>query len=86
MSDTPQVIKFKASFPSIQSAIRVGQDGMRIQLDIPETELVNAIELLACRGVVLNVTIEAEPPQDITSMSFGDIGDITDIKISDIIT
>jgi hypothetical protein len=51
-------IAFLASFPPIQSAIKVGQDGMRIQLDIPETEMANAVELLALRNVVLKVTVE----------------------------
>lgn len=57
-------ITFRASFPPIQSAIKVGSDGMRIQLDIPETEMGNAVELLALRGMVLRVTIEAEAKPD----------------------
>ena len=32
---------FLASFPPIQGAIRVGQDGMRIALDIPETDILD---------------------------------------------
>lgn len=51
-------IVFLASFPPIQSAIKVGQDGMRIQMDIPETEMANAVELLAMRNIVLKVTVE----------------------------
>ena len=54
-------VTFLASFPQIQSAIKIGVDGMRIQLDVPETELVNAIELLGWRDRLLKVTIE---PQD----------------------
>lgn len=62
-------ITFLASFPPIQSAIKVGQDGMRIQLDIPETEMANAVELLAMRNVVLKVTVEAvEKPQEGTGV------------------
>lgn len=53
----PPVI-FLANFPPIQSAIKVGQDGMRIQLDIPESEMVRAVLLLALREKVLKVTIE----------------------------
>jgi hypothetical protein len=53
-------IVFKASFPPIQSAIKIGTDGMRIQLDVPEIEMGNAVDILALRGVVLKVTIEAE--------------------------
>lgn len=52
--------KFLAAFPPIQSAIKVGQDGMRIQLDIPESEMGNAVELLGMRDCVLVVTIERE--------------------------
>lgn len=52
-------VTFLASFPPIQSAIKAGQDGMRIQLDIPESEMANAVELLAMRNVVLRVTVEA---------------------------
>lgn len=56
-------ITFLASFPPIQSAIKVGQDGMRLQLDVPETEMANAVELLALRGKVLRVTVEIETGQ-----------------------
>lgn len=68
------MIKFKASFPPIQSAIKIGQDGMRIQFDIPESEISNAVELLACRNAILNVTVEIETKPPITSseFSFGD--------------
>lgn len=54
------IVTFLASFPPIQSAIKVGQDGMRIQLDIPESEMGNAIELLAMRDQVLRVTLEVQ--------------------------
>lgn len=58
-------ITFLASMPPIQSAVKVSGDGngMRIQLDVPEKEMANAVELLALRGVVLRVTIEAESQQ-----------------------
>jgi hypothetical protein len=48
---------FLASFPPIQSAIKIGQDGMRIQLDIPETQMGNAIEVVQWRDCMLEVTI-----------------------------
>ena len=53
---------FLASFPQIQSAIKThgGGDGMRIQLDIPESEMANALELLTMRQAVLKVTVEVE--------------------------
>lgn len=51
---------FLASFPPIMSAIKIygNGDGMRIQLDIPESELAQAVELLTMRQCVLKVTIE----------------------------
>lgn len=55
-------ITFLASFPPIQSAIKIAGagDGMRIQLDVPESEMANAIGLLAWRQRVLKVTVELE--------------------------
>lgn len=53
------IVTFLASFPPIMSAIKCGQDGMRIQFDVPESEMGNAVELLAMRGVVLRVTVES---------------------------
>ena len=51
-------IIFKAIIPQIQSAIQVGNDTMRLRLDVPDTELVNALPLLGLRNEVLKVTIE----------------------------
>lgn len=53
---------FLASFPSIQSAIKVygSKDGMRIQLDIPESEMAEAVKMLAWREKVLRVTVEPD--------------------------
>jgi len=55
-------VTFLAAFPPIQSAIKItgAGDGMRIQLDVPESEMGNAIELLAWRQRVLKVTVELE--------------------------
>lgn len=53
-------VTFLASFPPIQSAIKVGQDGARVQFDIPETELPSIARLLLMRGVVLKITVEVE--------------------------
>ena len=58
MSDEP--LTFLASFPPIQSAIKVGQDGARVQFDIPETEMPSIVRLMLMRGIVLRVTVEAE--------------------------
>ena len=55
---------FLARFPPIQSAIKIsGDGGMRVQLDIPESELVNALPLLAWRECVLIVTVKPETKQ-----------------------
>ena len=57
MSD---IVEFLASFPPIQTAIKRSGDGggMRIQLDIPESEMGNAVLLLACVEKRLKVRIE----------------------------
>lgn len=57
MSDSNKTTFF-ANFPAIQSAIKTGSDGMRIQLDIPESEMPHSAYLLNMRNVVLKVTIE----------------------------
>ena len=56
--------QFVASFPPIQSAIkRTGNgDGMRVQLDIPETEMAEGIKLFGMTGQRLRVTIELARP------------------------
>lgn len=53
---------FRAAFPSIQTALKIHGDGngMRIQLDIPESEMAEAVKLLAWRQRVLVVTVRPE--------------------------
>lgn len=51
-------IEFIANLPDIQSVIKIGQDGARIQLDVPESELSKMLPLIACRELALRVTIE----------------------------
>jgi len=53
---------FLASFPPIMSAIKIAGngDGMRIQLDIPESEMAEAVKLLQWRDVGLSVQISPE--------------------------
>ncbi len=52
---------FRATLPTTLSAIRMaGDGGMRIMLDIAESDLAEAIKLLAWRQMVLSVTVEAE--------------------------
>lgn len=55
-------VTFVATFPSIGSAIKVSGDGsgMRVQLDIPENQMPDAIRLLAWRQKRLKVTIELD--------------------------
>jgi hypothetical protein len=52
-------VSFLASFPAIQSAIKITGDGggMRITLDIPESEMAEAVKLMLYRQVALNVTV-----------------------------
>lgn len=49
---------FRASIPPIMSGIKTGGDGLRFQLDVPESDMAEAIKLLTMRGKVLLVTIE----------------------------
>ena len=52
---------FRASFPPVLSAIRMaGDGGMRIMLDIPETDMPEALKLLMWKGSVLRVTVGPE--------------------------
>jgi len=53
---------FLAAFPTIQSAIKIdgGGNGMRVQLDIPESEMGEALKMLLWREQVLQVTVEPE--------------------------
>lgn|GEM_PF-4309202 len=76
MADAP--VSFLASFPPIQSAIKVGQDGARVQFDIPETEMPSIVRLMLMRGVVLKITVARGPqpkqPKP-TEPEWGDDGD-----------
>lgn len=56
-----EAITFIASFPAIQSAIVISGDGtgLRIKLDIPETDLLPALSVLAMRNTAFRVTVEA---------------------------
>jgi len=50
--------EFMASLPPIQSALKIGADSIRCQLDIPATELHKAINLAFVQGKLLKVSIE----------------------------
>ena len=42
------------------SGIKTGGDGMRVQFDIPESDMAQAVKLLTMRGKVLQVTVTVE--------------------------
>ena len=52
------IATFIATIPPIQSALRTGGDGMRVQFDVPETEMGEALQLVLMRGKVLRITVE----------------------------
>lgn len=56
--------RFRAAFPAIMTAIKICGDGsgMRIQLDVPESEMAEALKLLMWRERVL--VVEVRPEQD----------------------
>ncbi len=51
---------FRASIPPIMSGIKTGGDGMRVQFDIPESDMAEAVTLLMMRGKVLILSVEVE--------------------------
>ena len=57
---------FLAAFPATQSAMRIhgSGDGMRIELDIPASEMAEAVKLQLWTQVVLRVTVEPEADGD----------------------
>ena len=57
MADGLQEAAFVATIPPIMTGIKTGGDGMRVQFDIPETDMGEAAKLLAMRGKVLMVTV-----------------------------
>jgi hypothetical protein len=56
--DEPLTATFRATIPPIMSGIKTGGDGMRVQFDVPESDMGEAVKLLAMRGMVLRVTVE----------------------------
>jgi hypothetical protein len=54
-------ITFLATIAPIQSAIQAGGDGMLVKLDIPETQMHEALKILLLKGKVLKVTLEIAP-------------------------
>lgn len=55
-----QPLTFLASIAPLQSAMTIAADGgMRMKVDIPESELRNIKRLMGLRGKLLRITIEA---------------------------
>ena len=60
----PTEVSFRAIIPSIGTAIRfAGDGGMRITLDVAETDEANALPILAMREQVLEVRIKVAREQ-----------------------
>ena len=58
-------IEFIASLPDIQTAIQIGGDGStRVKLEIPESELAEAVKLVLLKGQAFRVKIEAIKQED----------------------
>jgi hypothetical protein len=55
-----KAIEFRANIPAIMSGIRTGGDGIRLTLDIPESDVQDAIALIALRNCPLIVTIKVD--------------------------
>ena len=55
-------ISVLATFPPIQSAIKIygNGDGMRVQLEIPKSEMSKAVYLLGMTETIMRVTFESE--------------------------
>jgi hypothetical protein len=66
VSDEP--ITFLASLPPIMSALRIGQDGCRLQLDIPASEDEAIQELTGLHGKVLSVAIVVAERERLTEV------------------
>ena len=54
----PDSVQFLASYPPIQSAIKRGRDGVRLQLEIPLTEVDNAKAAFDWFDKVIEVTMQ----------------------------
>ena len=50
-------ISFLACLPDVLSQMKIGKDGMRIQLEVPETELAEALKLVLWRDKRLRITV-----------------------------
>lgn len=56
-----EIAEFRAVIPDIQSAIKIGSDGARVQLDVAETDIAEVVRLIGYgRRRVLKVTLEVD--------------------------
>lgn len=54
-------IEFNAIIPDIQSSIKMGSDGGRVLLEVPESDIAEFLKLAAYgRKKVLRVTVEVQ--------------------------
>lgn len=53
-------ITFRANIAPIMSGIRTGNDGMRLTLDIPESDVEDAVPLIALRNMPLKITVQVD--------------------------
>ena len=62
LADLDEAI-FLFTFPPILSSFKIhGEgEGMRVQLEIPESEMGQALKMLQWRGIVLEARIRPEP-------------------------
>lgn len=61
-------ITFEASLPMIQSAVKVGGEGsMRLQLDIPQSDMTKALPIVGWQGQVLRVTVKPITDKQVVS-------------------
>ena len=70
-TDLDSMAVFRASIPPIMSGIKTGGDGMRVQFDIPESDMDEGAKLLAMRGKALIVTVAVEESMPGSDPRFG---------------
>jgi hypothetical protein len=59
-------IQFRAFIPPILSAIRTGGDSLRLTFDVPESDMLAAIALIALRDTALRITVEVDDSKTAT--------------------
>ena len=69
------VVTFLCSIAPLQSAVQVTGDGngLRLKIDVPESELNNALPLLAMRNEVLRVTVEVDAVKHYENSNAGEL-------------